>query len=158
GWTKGVNACTCVEIATEAEKGPEHGIQRICQAAREAVDNAGLTLNDIHSVGVGSPGPKDLETQIIINPYNLPGWLKLPLARRVGESLGLRAVLQNDANAAAFGEFWAGVGRGKRSLVQFTLGTGIGCGIVIDGKLLEGRHSHGAECGHTRIDVRPDAR
>jgi len=149
---------SCVEIATEAEKGPEHGIQRICQAAREAVANVGLTLNDIQAVGVGSPGPMDLEAQIIINPYNLPGWLNLPLAKRVGESLGLRSVLQNDANAAAFGEFWAGVGRGRRSLVQFTLGTGIGCGIVVDGKLLEGRHSHGAECGHIRIDVRPDAR
>lgn len=147
-----------VERATEAERGPEHGIQRICQAARDAVAEAGLTLNDIHSVGVGSPGPMDLEAQIIINPYNLPGWLNLPLAKRVGESLGIRGVLQNDANAAAFGEFWAGIGRGRRSLVQFTLGTGIGCGIVIDGKLLEGRHSHGGECGHIRIDVRPDAR
>jgi glucokinase len=147
-----------VERATEAEKGPEHGIQRICQAARDAVREAGLTLNAIHSVGVGSPGPMDLEAQIIINPYNLPGWLNLPLAKRVGESLGVPGVLQNDANAAAFGEFWAGVGRGKRSLVQFTLGTGIGCGIVVDGKLLEGRHSHGGECGHIRIDTRPDAR
>ena len=105
-----------------------------------------------------APGPLDLETQIIINPYNLPGWLNLPLAKRVGENLGLRGVLQNDANAAAFGEFWAGVGRGRRSLVQFTLGTGIGFGIVVDGKLLEGRHSHGAECGHIRIDLRRDAR
>lgn len=147
-----------VERATEAEKGPEHGIQRICQAARDAVREAGLTLNAIHSVGVGSPGPMDLEAQIIINPYNLPGWLNLPLAKRVGESLGLQGVLQNDANAAAFGEYWAGVGRGKQSLVQFTLGTGIGCGIIIDGKLLEGRHSHGGECGHIRIDIRPDAR
>jgi glucokinase len=147
-----------VERPTEAERGPEHGIQRICQASREAVSQAGLTLDDIHSVGVGSPGPMDLEAQILINPYNLPGWLNLPLAKRVGENLGLRGVLQNDANAAAFGEFWAGVGQGKRSLVQFTLGTGIGCGIVIDGKLLEGRHSHGGECGHIRIDIRPDAR
>jgi glucokinase len=146
------------ELETEAERGPEHGVQRICQAARNAVSKAGLTLNDVRAVGVGSPGPMDLDAQIIINPYNLPGWLNLPLARRVGESLGLPAVLQNDANAAAFGEYWAGVGRGKRSLVQFTLGTGIGCGIVIDGRLLEGRHSHGAECGHIRIDVRPDAR
>jgi glucokinase len=60
-------------------------------------------------------------------------------------------VLQNDANAAAYGEFWAGVGKDVNSLVQFTLGTGIGCGIVIDGKILEGEHSHGGEAGHQRI-------
>jgi glucokinase len=151
-------ALSSVSRPTEAERGPEHGVQRICQAAREAVAEAGLTLDDIHSVGVGSPGPMDLIEQIVINPHNLPGWINLPLAQRVGSSLGLKAVLQNDANAAAFGEYWAGAGRGLRSLVQFTLGTGVGCGIVIDGKLLEGRHSHGAECGHIRIDISPNAR
>jgi glucokinase len=93
----------------------------------------------------------DLRRQIIINPHNLPGWLDLPLADNVGRELGKPAVLQNDANAAAFGEYWAGVGRGLNSLVQFTLGTGIGCGIVINGKLHEGEHSHGAEAGHIRI-------
>ena len=141
-----------VERATEAEKGPEHGIQRICQASRDAVREAGLTLNAIHSVGVGSPGPLDLAAQILINPYNLPGWLNLPLARRVGENLGLPGVLQNDANAAAFGEYWAGVGRGKQSLVQFTLGTGIGCGIVIDGELYRGVDGCAGDIGHIRVE------
>lgn len=138
---------------TEADKGPEEGVMRICQAAREAVLEAGLTLNDIVALGVGSPGPMDLKEQIIINPHNLPGWINLPLAKLVGENLGLPAVLQNDANAAAFGEYWVGVGRGCNSLVQFTLGTGIGCGIVIAGRLLEGEHSHGAEAGHMRISL-----
>ncbi|HVJ83083.1 MAG TPA: ROK family protein [Planctomycetia bacterium] len=151
-------ALSSVSQPTEAERGPELGVQRICQTAREAVLKAGLTLDDIHSVGVGSPGPMDLEAQIIIDPHNLPGWINLPLAARVGESLGLRSVLQNDANAAAFGEYWVGAGKGKRSLVQFTLGTGIGSGIVMDGKILEGRHSHGAEAGHMRIDPSPTAR
>ncbi|MGL5095807.1 MAG: ROK family protein, partial [Planctomycetia bacterium] len=85
--------------------------------------------------------------------HNLPGWLNLPLAEKVGKSLGLPAVLQNDANAAALGEYWVGAGRGVSSMVQFTLGTGIGCGIVLQGKLLEGEHSHGAEAGHMRIDL-----
>lgn len=139
------------DLETLAERGPEVGVARICQAGREAVAAAGLTLKEIAAVGVGSPGPMDLKEQIIINPHNLPGWLNLPLAARVGEELGLPAVLQNDANAAAFGEYWAGVGRGTHSLVQFTLGTGIGCGVVIGGKILEGEHSHGAEAGHIRI-------
>jgi glucokinase len=83
----------------------------------------------------------------------LPGWIDLPLASRVGEELGLPAVLQNDANAAAYGEYWVGAGHGVHSLVQFTLGTGIGCGIVIGGKILEGEHSHGAESGHMHIAI-----
>jgi glucokinase len=62
-------------------------------------------------------------------------------------------VLQNDGNAAAFGEYWTGAGKDVHSLVMFTLGTGIGCGIVIDGLILEGRHSHGAECGHIIIQM-----
>lgn len=147
-----------VSLTTEADRGPEHGVQRICQTAREAVIKSELTLDDIHSVGVGSPGPMDLQEQIIINPHNLPGWINLPLAAKVSENLGLRAVLQNDANAAAYGEFWAGAGRGCHTLVQFTLGTGIGSGIILGGQIWEGRHSHGAEAGHIRIDIRPEAR
>lgn len=142
-----------VDRPTEAEKGPEEGIQRICQTAREAVLAADLTLAHLRAVGIGSPGPMDLKEQIIINPHNLPGWLNLPLAREVGNHLGLPAVLQNDANAAAFGEYWVGAGQGCNSMVQFTLGTGIGCGVVIGGKILEGEHSHGAEAGHQRIAI-----
>lgn len=144
-------ALSSVGQPTEAEKGPEDGILRICQSARDAVLQADLTLNDITAIGVGSPGPMDLKEQIIINPHNLPGWLNVPLAARVGERLGLPHVLQNDANSAAYGEFWAGAGVGCNSLVQFTLGTGIGCGVVLWGRILEGEHSHGAEAGHQRI-------
>ena len=68
-------------------------------------------------------------------------------------SLDKQTVLQNDANAAAYGEYWAGAGRNTRSLVLFTLGTGIGCGIVDEGRIIEGRHSHGAECGHIIIQM-----
>ncbi|MGL4464042.1 MAG: ROK family protein, partial [Planctomycetia bacterium] len=146
-------ALSSVSQPTEADKGPENGVARICETARQAVMAAGLTLSDIAAVGVGSPGPLDLREQILINPHNLPGWLNLPLAEKVGKSLGLPAVLQNDANAAALGEYWVGAGRGVSSMVQFTLGTGIGCGIVLQGKLLEGEHSHGAEAGHMRIDL-----
>lgn len=140
-----------VSRPTEAEKGPKAGVERICQTAREAVLEAGLTLDEIVALGLGSPGPLDLKEQIVINPHNLPGWLNIRLARLVGERLGLPAILQNDANAAAYGEFWVGAGQEYHSMVQYTLGTGIGCGIVISGKLLEGEHSHGAEAGHQRI-------
>ncbi len=151
-------ALSSVSIPTEADRGPEHGIQRLCQAGREAALAAKVTMADLVGFGVGSPGPMDLEQQLIINPHNLPGWINLKLAERIGKELGLPGVLQNDANASGYGEHWAGAGRGQRSLVLFTLGTGIGCGIVIDGQIIEGRHSHGAECGHMRIDLAPNAR
>ncbi len=148
GRSRNVNA---VSEKTDAERGYEQGLSQICKAGLRAISEAGLRKEDIVAVGVGSPGPMDLKKQIIINPHNLPGWENRALARDVGEKLGLKSVLQNDANAAAFGEFWVGVGREFNSLVQFTLGTGIGCGIVIDGRVLEGEHSHGGEAGHIRI-------
>jgi glucokinase len=66
---------------------------------------------------------------------------------------GIPTAFQNDANAAAYGEYWAGAGRNTQSLVMFTLGTGIGCGIIDHGRIIEGRHSHGAECGHIIIQM-----
>lgn len=147
------NPLSSVSLPTNADRGPIEGVATICQAARNAVEAAGIPLTDIVGLGVGSPGPMDLKKQIIINPHNLPGWVNLPLAKLVGYQLGLKAVLQNDANAAAYGEYWAGAGRDCDSLVQFTLGTGIGCGIVIRGQIHEGEHSHGAESGHMRISL-----
>jgi glucokinase len=90
---------------------------------------------------------------MLLDPPNLPGWDNLPIRDRLAERLHKPTVLQNDANAAAFGESWTGAGRGVRSMVLFTLGTGIGGGIIIDGLIHEGRHSHGAECGHIIIEM-----
>src|SRR3954452_1823512 len=77
----------------------------------------------------------------------------MPIRQLISERFQKPTVLQNDANAAAFGEYWTGAGKDARSLVMFTLGTGIGGGFVIDGRIHEGRHSHGAECGHIIIEM-----
>jgi glucokinase len=95
----------------------------------------------------------DIAAGMLLNPPNLPGWDDLPIRARLARELDKPTVLQNDANAAAYGEFWAGAGRDAQSLVLFTLGTGIGCGIVVEGRILEGRHSHGGECGHIIIQM-----
>src|SRR5690606_16547152 len=86
-------------------------------------------------------------------PPNLPGWNQLPIRDLLAEKLGRPTILQNDANAAAYGEYWAGAGRDAKSLVMLTLGTGIGCGIIVEGMVVEGRHSHGGECGHIIIQM-----
>jgi glucokinase len=90
---------------------------------------------------------------LLLDPPNLPGWVDWPIRDKLAERLGKPTVLQNDANAAAFGEFWAGAGKDMESVVLFTLGTGIGCGIIDHGRIIEGRHSHGAECGHIIIQM-----
>jgi glucokinase len=95
----------------------------------------------------------DLEAGMLLDPPNLPGWVNLPIRQLLSDRLGKPTVLQNDASAAAYGEYWAGAGRHTRSMVLFTLGTGIGGGIVDDGRLIEGRHGHGAECGHISIQM-----
>jgi len=142
-----------VSLETEAERGPEVGIDNLAAAARRAVAASGLAWAQITGVGLGSPGTMDLSRGMLLEPPNLPGWNQLPIRDLLAKKLDKPTVLQNDANAAAYGEYWAGAGRNTRSLVLFTLGTGIGCGIIDEGRIIEGRHSHGGECGHIVIQM-----
>jgi glucokinase len=142
-----------VSIETQADRGPEVGVENLARAGRLAVETSGVGWDQISAVGLGSPGTMDLSTGMLLQPPNLPGWDNLPIRDILAEKLNKRTVLQNDANAAAFGEYWAGAGRNTKSLVMFTLGTGIGCGIINEGQIVEGRHSHGGECGHIVIQM-----
>ncbi|AMV19002.1 ROK family protein [Planctomyces sp. SH-PL14] len=105
----------------------------------------------IAGIGLAAPGTMDIPAGVIFHPFNLPGWDNLPIVQLVSERFGLPAVLQNDANAAAMGEAWLGRARGVDSVMFWTLGTGIGGGIVLNGRVWEGAHSHAAECGHMII-------
>lgn len=138
---------------TNAGDGPDAGLRTLADAGHDAVRASGLSWSDIRAVGLGSPGTMDLESGYLLEPPNLVGWENLPIRDRLADLLEKPTVLQNDANAAAYGEFWVGAGRGTRSLVMFTLGTGIGGGIIDHGRIIEGRHSHGAELGHLVIQM-----
>jgi len=142
-----------ISIETQADKGPEAGVESLAEAGRLAVEASGLKWDQIAGVGLGSPGTMDLARGMLLEPPNLPGWNQLPIRDLLAEKLGRPTILQNDANAAAYGEYWAGAGRDAKSLVLFTLGTGIGCGIIVEGMVVEGRHSHGGECGHIIIQM-----
>jgi len=142
-----------VSVPTEAARGPDVGLANIRRSVEAAIAESGLSPRDIRGVGLATPGTMDIPAGMLLNPPNLPGWDHLPIERRVAELTGLPTVLQNDANAAAYGEFWAGAARGAGSLVFWTLGTGIGCGIIIGDLVIEGAHSHGAECGHIIIEM-----
>jgi glucokinase len=145
-------------IPTQVEDGPETATQRMGQAVKDAIGEAGLAADDIARVGLGSPGTMDIPAGKLVQPGNLPGWDDFPIRDRLAEHCGLPVSFANDAAAAAFGEWWIGSGRDFHSLVMLTLGTGIGCGIIIGDKSLDGENSHGAECGHIIIDYAEDAR
>lgn len=107
-----------------------------------------LKANDVVGVGIGSPGPLKMSAGMILATPNIPGMINVPIRDMVSKALGLPCVLENDANAAGFGEFLCSGQEGLRDLVFLTLGTGVGGGIVIDGKVYQGAHEIGAELGH----------
>ncbi|MBX7075086.1 MAG: ROK family protein [Pirellulales bacterium] len=146
-----------LSVPTEREKGGEDGARRMGLAVHEAARQAGLKENEIARVGLGSPGTMDIPAGMLLEPHNL-GWMQFPIRDRVSHYAGLPVTFSNDANAAAYGEFWVGVGAEHHSMVLFTLGTGIGSGIIIGDLMIDGEHSHGGECGHIIIDYNADAR
>jgi glucokinase len=143
---------------THADRGPEDAAKRMGEAMHLLAREAGITTADIKAVGVGSPGPLDLAAGTIVRAGNLVGWDNFPLRDRVAEHCGLPVAFANDANAAAYGEFWVGSARAFDSLVLLTLGTGVGGGIIIGDTNIEGAHSHGSECGHMIVDPSESAR
>ena len=143
---------------THAERGPEDTAARMGLAVHTLARQAGLASGDIARVGLGTPGPHDLPRGLIVQSGNLPGWENFPIRDRVAAHCGHPVTYANDANAAAYGEFWVGSGREYSSLVLLTLGTGVGGGIIIGDTNVEGAHSHGSECGHIIVDTSPSAR
>ena len=144
-------------IPTEKQLGGEEGARRMGQAVLQVAGRAGLELDDIAHVGLGSPGTMDVPSGMLLEPFNL-GWYDFPIRDRLSHHCGRPVAFNNDANSAAYGEYWVGSGREFHSMVLFTLGTGVGCGVIIGDVLLDGENSHGAECGHIIIDHREDAR
>ena len=113
-----------------------------------ALQQAGLTAAECASIGIGSPGTCDSERGVVARAYNL-GWFEVPVCETLHERFGIPVRLSNDANCAALAEVVAGAAKGRKNVVLITLGTGVGGGIIIDGKIYAGMRSAGAELGHT---------
>ncbi len=145
-------------IATQVEDGPEVASERIGAAVRNLIRSVDLDISAVAHVGLGTPGTLDLPKGVMINPMNFPGWGGFPIREEVEKHCGLPTAFVNDASAAAYGEFWVGSGQEFHSMILLTLGTGVGCGIVIGNLLVEGEHGFGTECGHIIIDYEDDAR
>jgi glucokinase len=145
-------------IRTEQEQGAEIACGRIADVLRQLIDQAGIAADGVTRVGLATPGPIDIAQGMILHPGNLPGWWDFPIRERLAEHVGLPVTFANDANAAAYGEYWCGAGAQFHSMVLLTLGTGVGGGIIVGDTLIEGEHSCGSECGHILVDPRDDAR
>ena len=138
--------------STDAFAGPDAVADRIADAARECADSVYEGVGRASGVGIGSPGLIDSRAGDVALATNFAGFTDLPLCRMVEERAGMPCSLENDANAAALGEQWVGAGGGTSSLVMLTLGTGIGGGVVLDGKVWSGFGGVAGEIGHMCID------
>jgi glucokinase len=140
---------------TLAEDGADAVVGRISEMVEktmaDTMKETGAARDDFLGVGIGSPGPLDREAGLVITTPNL-GWHNFPLRDRVSRDVGLRATLDNDANCATLGEWWIGAARGAPNVVGLTIGTGIGGGLILDGKLYHGASDVAGEVGHTTID------
>jgi glucokinase len=141
------------KFPTQADQPPEKSIERIGPVIQELLDGAGLKMDDVAAVGLGTPGPMDIARGLILTPFNMPGWHNFPIRDAFSKALDKPVTFTNDANAAAFGEYWIGSGRQFSSMILITLGTGVGGGIIIDDVSVDGAHSHGSEIGHICIDT-----
>ena len=135
-------------LPTEAAKGPDDTITRIVATAQALIADHGA----VAGCGIGMPGELDIERQRFVRANHFPGWSDVPIAEQVAEQVGVPTTLENDGNCAAWGEFAAGSGRGTRSLACFTLGTGVGGGVIIDSQLWLGANGAAGALGHIAVD------
>ena len=137
-------------VPTGAERPAAEVIADMGSAVKTVLAKAGLTAADCESMGIGSPGTCDSENGMVVRAYNL-NWFNVPVCRMLEEHFHIPVRLSNDANCAALAETVAGAARGCRNMVLITLGTGVGGGIIIDGKIHAGMRSAGAEMGHVLL-------
>lgn len=137
---------------TACPRPSEEIVADMARMTREAVKKAGISMDEVKGVGVGSPGVCNKDTGVVERAANL-GFENLPLCAMLSEMLGKKVYIENDANAAALGEFIAGAAKDVNSCVCITLGTGVGGGVIIDGKVFAGSNFAGTELGHTVIEV-----
>ena len=145
-----LNILQRAEVPTLAAQGPDSVIERMIALIREVWPQDGAAVS---SIGVSSPGPLNPATGVVLAPPNLPGWHNVPLAERLQQALGVPVYLGNDANVAVLAEVARGAAQGCKHAIYLTLSTGIGGGVLVDGRLLLGQEGFAAEVGHMLLVV-----
>lgn len=138
------------EIKTRTENQGEAVLPDIAAALNEKLEEKQIPKDEVEGIGVGVPAPVGSEG-VVQNTANL-GWGYKEVKREMEELSGMKAEIGNDANVAALGEMWLGAGKGRKNIIMVTLGTGVGGGIIIDGKPLVGAHGAGGEIGHLCVN------
>jgi glucokinase len=139
---------------TRAEEGPDAVTNRLIGMAKTAITECQRNVPgaEVIGIGVGAPGPLNTKTGVVLLTPNL-GWVNLPLRDLIQDGVNLPAALDNDANCAVLGEWWRGAARGSNTAIGITIGTGIGGGIVVNGRLYHGHSDCAGEVGHTTIEI-----
>lgn len=141
---------------TESSGDPRVDVERIAEEARSLLSEAGVAPGALRAIGIAAPGPLDPGRGALCQPPNLPGWDDVPLCDWLAELLGAPAYLENDANAAALAEWRYGAGQGCRDMVYLTMSTGVGAGLILDGRLHRGSTGNAGEVGHLPIEWNGD--
>jgi len=142
-------------IKTDSQ--PQAAIEAVAETIAALLCRLKINKSHCHGVGLGVPATMDRSTRRLRRPPNLPTWADFPICDELTKLTGLPSTFSNDANAAAYGEYWVGSASSQSSMALLTLGTGIGTGIIIEGKSIDGDIGYGGECGHIIIDSADDA-
>jgi glucokinase len=138
-----------VSVPANYNAGPLQVVNEIVGAIRTVRDR--VDQRNLRGVGIGVPGFIDIDAGVVMGSANLPGFNDFPVRDEIQKHLGIPIILENDANAAALGEKWIGAGQDVKDLILLTLGTGIGGGVITDGKILHGSHGMAGEFGHMTV-------
>ncbi len=145
-----------ISFPTQTQKGPDHAVNLLLKNASEIVEKLGP--EQLKAIGISCGGPLDSKKGIVQSPPNLPGWDNIHIVKMFNDRFNVPAYLQNDANACALAEWKFGAGKGTENMIFLTFGTGMGGGIIINGKLYSGTNDLAGEVGHMRLaDDGPEA-
>lgn len=132
---------------------PDEMLPKLTLTARELLSEEGLSASDVEAVGIGSPSPIDIPNGLITGPHNLREWVNVPIRDYVAGELGVDVFFENDANAGALAEWMFGAGKNVSNMIYLTMSTGIGGGIIANGRLLQGASYFAGEVGHMSLDI-----
>ncbi|MCF6335105.1 MAG: ROK family protein [Spirochaetales bacterium] len=139
-----------IEFPTDSGSGSDQAIEKIEIAVKDFLDQIGD--EKIGAIGISCGGPLDSKKGVILSPPNLPGWDNIPIVSILEKKFGIPVALQNDANACALAEWKWGAGRGTSNMIFLTFGTGLGAGLILDGRLYSGTNDMAGEVGHVRLE------
>ncbi len=148
---RGIHIIDKLRFATESHNGFEYAYQHLLSGVDDILSRNQINIHQVEAIGVSCGGPLDSRNGVVLCPPNLPGWVNIPLAEMLTERYGVPCFLQNDANACALVEWKLGAGRGCSDMIFLTMGTGMGAGVIAEGRLLRGCTDMGGEVGHLRL-------